>query len=458
MMRLVEKGLMYGNLVEVSTPALVERYNAALEKMTGRRTQLDSFHIDLSGFAPEIGEEFDDHLYLNPNGCNRQFILLSMEQKSAPLLNSFFSTSRSILRRFIEDNAAPLFALTARDAVIGELENSIYRVRNIGDVLSVRRIRIDADTTTGLIVDGARLRDLIARFDQEEDAWWDEEIVAEMVQIAQRTGDVARHPLSLDHLEYDQGNFHTRHFGGLYVFRELSHPAIVSVIPAEVEGELTSETIIDIADVDAVAAFLNRNDLVEEIFDADGLDAGALLRQRLDFILIDHIAQREEDLTGLTRRDLRSAMYRWIDEMPEVFHELADVVRWLAQGGEKPALDPDNPAYFYTLRARSHADRDLVNMLLAELIPHDIRHLFICHKTAFYEAYAGWSDAKRGYVAEFLASEYAIDKAGTREALFGAEPSMDAEAPSVQEAAGEAESHDQTTPVAIGPWGPRSVC
>ena len=57
MMRLLRSGLMYGGLVEVATPTMVGRYNRALEKLTGRRTALDSFHIDLSGFAPEIGEE-----------------------------------------------------------------------------------------------------------------------------------------------------------------------------------------------------------------------------------------------------------------------------------------------------------------------------------------------------------------------------------------------------------------
>ena len=73
MRRLIERGLMYGNLVEVSSPTQVKRYNDALEKLTGRRSALESFHIDLSGFSPEIGDEFGDNNYLNPNGCNRQF-------------------------------------------------------------------------------------------------------------------------------------------------------------------------------------------------------------------------------------------------------------------------------------------------------------------------------------------------------------------------------------------------
>ena len=101
----------------------------------------------MSGYSPEIGDELDDDLYLNPNGCNRQFILLTTAQKDAPLLNIKFSTSRGILTQFIETNEAQLFALTARDAVAGELQNSVYECRHAGASCSTsgrsrsRRIR-----------------------------------------------------------------------------------------------------------------------------------------------------------------------------------------------------------------------------------------------------------------------------------------------------------------------------
>jgi len=110
MHRLIQRGLMFGNLIEVASPVLVERYNRALKHLTGKTTNLTDFHIDISGYSPEIGDELNDHLYLNHGGCNRQFILLTTDQKSAPLLNIKFSTSRDILRHFIEENEPQLFA------------------------------------------------------------------------------------------------------------------------------------------------------------------------------------------------------------------------------------------------------------------------------------------------------------------------------------------------------------
>ena len=64
MKRLIDKGLMFGNLIRVDSPALVERYNRALKKLTGKVTAETEFHIDISGFSPEVGDELGDPRYL----------------------------------------------------------------------------------------------------------------------------------------------------------------------------------------------------------------------------------------------------------------------------------------------------------------------------------------------------------------------------------------------------------
>jgi hypothetical protein len=101
MIHLIQRGLMFGNLIHIASPALIERYNRALKHLTNHQTKLTDFHIDISGYSPEIGDELDDPLYLNHAGVNRQFILLTTDQKNAPLLNAKFSTSREILKGFI---------------------------------------------------------------------------------------------------------------------------------------------------------------------------------------------------------------------------------------------------------------------------------------------------------------------------------------------------------------------
>ena len=126
------------------------------------------------------------------------------------------------------------------------------------------------------------------------------------------------------------------------------------------------------------------------------------------------------------------------------------MVRWADSGGKWPRVSSDHPGYFYTLRAADTLDRDLVNMLLAELCPLDLRQLFICHKRLFYQLYRDWPEAKQAYAADFLANEYAVDKAGARAALFGHEPDMSGdEAPR----ATPRRAPREEMIARVGPWG-----
>ncbi|MGB3687848.1 MAG: DUF6638 family protein, partial [Jannaschia helgolandensis] len=207
MKRLIQHGLMFANLFEVSSPALIERYNRALDHLTGKRTKLDNFHIDLSGFSPEVGDELGDMDYLNPGGCNRQIILLSTQQKDAPLLEMKFSTTQNIIRDFIAANEAQLFTLTARDAVAGELQNSVFSVPEPQSLLDIRSVTVEADTTTGIVRDAAKLDKLIVRFRDEPDAWWDDVLVAQMIGLARTTGDVTRAPVTFETPSFRQDDF-----------------------------------------------------------------------------------------------------------------------------------------------------------------------------------------------------------------------------------------------------------
>ncbi len=424
MNRLISKGLMFGNLIAVDSPALVERYNRALKALTGKTTGLTDFHIDLSGYSPEIGDELGDDLYLNRNGCNRQFILLTTDQKAAPLLNAKFSTSRGILTRFIEENEAELFTLTARDAVAGELENTVFDLTEPKRLFDIRRITVVADTTGNHIAEGRKLSQLVERFRTEEDGWWDDVLIAEMIGLAAKTGDVTKNPVALKSTTFEQGNFWTAHFGGVYLFRDMEHPAALSVGPKERLGSLPVKHVFDLEDRNQVAQFLELNNLVEPIVNARGLDAGAVLRQKMDFILVDAATRLGLETGAGTRRDLRQIAGTLGNRLPEEFEGLAALLRWVETGGRWPRITSAHPAYFYTLRSRPHKDRDLVNMLLSELSPLDVRQLFICHKELFYDIYRTWPEAKKAFVADFLAREYQMDKDGTRRALFGDEPQM----------------------------------
>ncbi len=438
MERLIKSGLMFGNLVHVAAPALVERYNRTLRHLTGKTTALTDFYIDISGYSPEIGHEMDDHLYLNHAGVNRQFILLSTAQKHAPLLNMKFSTSRGILRQFIEENEHALFALTARDAVAGELVNSVYHLETPQDLFDIRRITIEADTTGGAIRQADILRRKTDHFLTEKDAWYDDVLIAEMISLAGETGDVVRNPIHLAEMSFDQRNYWTDHFGGIYLFQNVDHPALITAGDRAGLGQVPIKYTFDFQQRNQIAKFLEYNDLVEPIVKARSIDAAAILLQKMDFILVDALAGQGVRLHQRTRTHMRRLAREYADRLPAEFHALAALVNWVENQGPWPHITSDHPAYFYTLRAANHADADLINMLLSELSPKDIRQLFICHKPLFYRKYMDWPDEKKDYVVEFLINEYQMDKVGARNALFGHEAPMQEVSPITRD----------------GPWGP----
>jgi hypothetical protein len=439
MHRLINKGLMFGNLFRVDSPPLVARYNRALLSLTGKQTGLGEFHIDISGFSPEIGEELGDPSYLNPRGVNRQFILLSINQVSAPLLDAKFSHSRTILRQFIVENKAALFTLTAKDAVAGELLNSVHSADTPVQLFDIRRITIEADTTAGTIEASERLGGMIDQFTTRPDGWFDDVLIAKMIDLAKDTGDVTRNPVRLKHMTFETPDFWTALFGGLYVFRSMDHPAVIAMGDVDALGELPVSPVVGAVERGDIATFLKLNDLVEPVAQAKSQQVADILRRKMDFMVADIASKLGADLAQTSARQMRQLARQHADALPSAWHTLSALVRWTENGAPWPRITSDDAGYFYTLRARPGRHADLVNMLLSELTPLDARQLFICHKQAFYAAYATWPDAKRDFVVEMLSKEYLADKVGTRESLFGAMP--------------DAPQTPPAQPKRRGPWG-----
>jgi hypothetical protein len=311
-------------------------------------------------------------------------------------------------------------------------------------LFDIRQVTIEADTTEAHVKSAEALASKVEQFRREDDAWWDDILIAEMIGLAKKTGDVTRAPLRLKKMKFKQDNFWTKHFGGIYVFRTMEHPAAICAGGKADLGKLPIDYTFDFNDRNEIAIFLELNDLVEPIVKARGVDAAAILQQKMDFITVDVAAAKDEDLSGATQRDIRALTRKYASDLPQEFHGLAALLRWAQSGGNWPRISSDHPAYFYTLRSKPHADRDLVNMLLAALTPMDIRQLFICHKERFYHSYSAWPDAKKTFVAEFLEREYQVDKAGARAALFG-------EGEPMEEPVAMPEPEDLIE--LVGPWG-----
>jgi hypothetical protein len=117
--------LIYGRLLPVDEPHLIARYNKALEAFGLKATKLKKFEIDRTGFSPQVAEELKDPLYLDPNEVNRRFIILTPAQIDLPVVHTAFSNTGQLIYEFMSKNQRAINALTIKDVIYGEIEDSV---------------------------------------------------------------------------------------------------------------------------------------------------------------------------------------------------------------------------------------------------------------------------------------------------------------------------------------------
>ena len=97
------------------------------------------------------------------------------------------------------------------------------------------------------------------RYAQEPDGWRDDLLVAEMITLAKKTGDVTRVPISLPVMTFEQDNFWTSHFGGVYIFQGVRYPAVISSLGWHSLGEVPVAQVMDLTLRNQIADWLERN-------------------------------------------------------------------------------------------------------------------------------------------------------------------------------------------------------
>src|SRR5690606_9819610 len=125
--RLRDHALIYGRLLVIDEPHLIARYNRALTAFGLPQTQLARFEIDRTGFSPQVAEDLKDPDYLDPNGINRRFIILTPRQIELPVVHTAFSNTSQLMFEFLSRNARAIHAVTIKDVLFGEIEDSVSK-------------------------------------------------------------------------------------------------------------------------------------------------------------------------------------------------------------------------------------------------------------------------------------------------------------------------------------------
>jgi hypothetical protein len=417
--------LIYGRLLTVEEPHLIARYNKALAAFGLPPTKLASFEIDRTGFSPQVAEELGDFGYLDPNGVNRRFIVLTPAQIELPVVHTAFSNTSQLMYEFLTRNRRAIDALTIKDVIYGEIEDSVAKVVDIEDLLSINQVEFKVLSAEDVLGKAAELGRLADRLKQEPEAWRDSAMLEKMVELAKVCGDIRENALVPDQVIFRHNAFWTSHFGGLYVFVDPDMTTVISdpSAPGFRRSRPWQVSYLSIHDADRVFQFLlstGRLDLPRESW----LDESGYLEHRAD-MAVRNLVRRTDPDAELAKAD-KVWLQTWIHGRADLvnregtFPFLNAAKRQAARTGRIDLDEIDPSRRFLVVRAKpEHPDAWLTNMLISDFVPDDFISRYVFNKQAFYKDYETYQPNWRRHVVETLKTAYLSDKAGLRRKLYG---------------------------------------
>jgi hypothetical protein len=425
MKRLLEAELIYGRLLDISEPHLIARYNKALEGFGLRPTALTQFSIDMTGFSPEIAEELGDRDYLDPNRVNRRFIIMTPEQAELPVVHTSFSNTAALMHEFFNANSRAINAVTIKDALYGEIEDSVSIVDDIDDLLSINEVRFRVLSAEDMLGKAAELRGLVDRLKKVPTAWADDEMLNRMVELAKLTGDIRQNALVPDQLVFRHEAFWANHFGGVYIFLDGKTTTVICdpSVPGFRRSRPWQVSYIAINDYARIYDFLASTKRLQ-LPQASWVEDSGLYQHRADMVVRGLINESEPtaDLANADLIWLQTWMHRnaAIVAGDGTYPFLQEMIRTVAATGTIKMQDVAPAHRFLLVRAApAHPDQWLVNRLISQLVPRDFVSRFVFDKQGFYDAYERYSESFKAYVVATLTGSYLKDKAAFRHKLYG---------------------------------------
>jgi hypothetical protein len=421
---LQENELIYGRLLTIEEPHLIERYNKALAAFGEKPSKLKKFDVDRTGFSPQIAKELGNQDYLDPNGVNRRFIILTPAQAELPVVHTAFSNTDELMYEFFSGNSRAINATTIKDVIFGEIEDSVSEVDDIEDLLGIKQVEFRVMSANDTLGKAAELRALTDRLKGEPEAWRDNELLNRMVELAKECGDIRENVLVPDQVVFRHNAFWSSHFGGLYVFIDEKMTTVIASpdSPGFRRSRPWQVSYLSINETENIYKFLASTGRID-LPRASWLETSGFLEHRAEMVIRDLVrrAEPKQDMSRIDAIWLQTWMHRNAGLITKDgnFPFLNAAKREAAETGriDPGPVEPDKR--FLLLRGKpDHPDKWLVNRLISEFVPSDFVSKFVFNKQGFYTDYQTFAAPWKEHVVDTLKSTYLSDKAAFRKRLY----------------------------------------
>lgn len=407
---LIEYGLRFGGLLRITEQHVVDRYNRALEAFGLKAVAKVPLYVDLCGFSLEVAAELDDMHYLDPAQVNPRFIIVSADQAKSPLVHTSFSSTKKLFQAFYRHNMKSIELITLKDAIYGEIENSVMQARTLEDIISFPHVDFEFHTVDGLIEAAADMEDKIERFETDGTAWTDVGLMAEIVELARKCGDVRKNPVTINSIRFRHPKtFSTTLFGGATII----DGTVIGKRDELLKFSDGRTSIVDIDDCGTVLDFLESAGLLEEE-NPDWLTASDFLEHRLEMLAADILAGKVESLDPFVVNKYPEAIMQNNVALlmgNDLFRELDRLRSLIINSGHEVATD-----YMRTMSAKAkamvrrakpnRAATNDVNRILSSYFPADYLCQFILDKPAFYACFRKLDPVRREFAAQLIKTRY----------------------------------------------------
>ncbi|MEM7215260.1 MAG: DUF6638 family protein [Pseudomonadota bacterium] len=411
-------------LMEVNEPHLIERYGRALSAFGFRMPELETFRIDMIGYSPEIADVLGDQDYLDPKRVNRRFIILSPDQANLSLIHQSFSNTRDLMLEFFEKNRRVLFALTIKDVIFGEIEDNVFEIDDIDDLLSIEQVEFKIGTHENLTEKTAELKLKIERLLKEPDAWRDDAMLHNMVELAKQTGDIRQNKLLPEEVVFRHDTFWASHFGGTYVFHDKNQ--ITVICDPSARGFRRSRpwqvSYLDINDVRSVFSFLLESGRLQPPL-GSWIERTRLLEFRKHMAAAWLAEQNEQELPHSIIN--QTWVRRWTRENISLVRDnnIIPLIDWAeeqtADWGNIEIEEVEEALRFVLCRADpDHPDMGLTNRLISRYLPFDFISRFEFNRPNFNRDKQIWSERYLDFVVNAIENSYLNNRENVYESLY----------------------------------------
>lgn len=400
-------GLINQGLFQVDGE-LTQRYNAILKKVFGFECDVDSFRIDKRGLSPELCDylkkkyperlEFGEN-YLNMRSANRFMVVVSPDQKDAPLIAPQTSYEDGLYDEVYRQARHTIEDLTQSDALFGELENGISVFQTPYDLMQFRTVKITLDSLEGAQQLMQQLKDMSDKLGEGNNAL-DDNYINKMRGLVEKVGNVDLRNISdIFPIKREVHCFYVEFFKGIHCLRNFKNDEDISAIYVYHEQGEPKDFGNEILGFD-----LHDKELLKVLHKHKFLKYDAsLIEERISEIENEALLDNGIDIISLAPYERKRKIIENSSKFPESWHELREIAGLI----ESSSIDIEN-----TLKHKSYETKlklsvatkkplgkpEIVNHMLAELDPSDVFRVYESNPRKFRTEFSGLTLNRQRYV------------------------------------------------------------